>query len=163
MMDEEKWMLDEDLEKKLNFLLFIDSSPDLFICNYFDNIRNSIDVDAENALQWIQKMDKPDAAEQEAQVHHIRLCYFRFLKKIEDSRVEQLTSKSQTFAELTTKVDQFLASTEDEASIKNLYFEILFEIIEETNSRRAKILGNQSIYYENSYDPARVGILKCFY
>lgn len=161
-MEEPVSALAEDLELKFKDLCSMHDQPALYLSDYFYELRNRIDIDAEQLLLELETNDpsrKPQALEEEAdRVNGLRNNFIGVLKRIEDDLLEKLkvplssTTSGQVYADLGRRIDEFrrsLCNDEGMVELEEAYTLLEQEIFDQTSRLEAKLFWNQTICYLN--------------
>ena len=166
-MSEEVLRMKEDLRAKLYRLFSIFDQPALFLADYFYNLRNEIDIDAEELLKGKHER-KIEWNESLASVNPIRIKFIGFLKMLEDNCLDKVRCEKQTmrsneaYSSLKQKIDDFMSHQERSISEMEVEYEHLaLELIDETNSLIKKLLKGQTIAFLPSDKKNKQGTLIC--
>ena len=156
--------LQSDLKQKFDHLCLVHDQPTLFVSEYFFNIRNSIDYDAEKLLLDLKRRGVihmsftfEDAdAEDAATINKRRKEFIEYLKPIEEKTLKNLPEKPKSssqvkFASIKQRINQFESQrpsqNADIDEYENAYAQIAADIIDHTFQIEKSYLGNQTIFY----------------
>lgn len=151
-----------DLSDKFNKLCSIRCQHALFVSEYFFDLRNSIDYDAERALSNL----KIDPAQFDA-INRTRTEWIDLLDHIEKTLISQLSAESrpnldEDFPSIKHNIDQFQSPPGQDVDLdakKAEYAQIVLEIINEATELEKKLLGKQTIFYLSSSSESALGTL----
>ena len=151
-MKEQVLELQGDLVKKLDDLCSLHDQPGLFVSEYFFDLRNKIDYDAERTLIELQPQGDSKSKNQVIATNFKRNEFISFLKQMEEKVISELpviTKKAnEVYASLKARVLDFSASVCDDLNqCEDAYAELAFELMDERFKLEKRLLGNQSVFY----------------
>lgn len=129
----------DELRKKLNELMLSESSPRLFIVDYFDAIRNQIDIECENYLSKHGHTDEKrekSIRQQEEMIKEIDLFQKECL-----SNLESVESSPTAIENLRNKIERL--ETNDQNAISRAEYEIDIAL----DQRKKSLLMEQGIVF----------------
>ena len=147
--------LQEDLEKKLNDLFSLHDQPALFVSEYFFDLRNKIDYDAERTLIELQPRGDSKSRNLVVAINLKRNEFISFLKQLEEKVMSELTAITvkahEVYISLKDRVSKFTGSGAcDLNECEDIYAELAFDLMDERFKLERRLLGNQSIFYVSS-------------
>lgn len=153
--------LADDLELKFKDLCLIYECPELFLSEYFSELKNQIDINAEQKLQELgaNDLNQPESpqasAEEVVKLNSLRNAFIRIL----DERREELMNRlpvpaaitsNRVYTALGTKIERFRKSLKEDGNIdeKNeAYISLAREIFDKSSQLEAQLFHNQTIGY----------------
>lgn len=160
---DEKLKLTNDLKKKLDHLFFVNERPALHLSYKFDDIRNKIDIDAEQILQLMAKSKQPTAKSIETRTNEARTSFIKILKDMESRLQANLPPKSsaEEYLALEKRVEEFTSSGsfDDIYELEDRYLELALAILEQTNKLEKQIFAGETIVYLSSKSSRNIGPL----
>ena len=163
--------LAEDIDQKFKDLCSIHDHPTLYLCNYFDELRNRIDIDAETILYKLAVSRSKESEEESSSkaylVNEQRSNFIRILRNMEESLRELLpadrtTTDRQAYASLGQRIEEFRQSLDNGGKIReteDAYVSLADELFDQSSQLEARLFGNQTIVYQNGTE----GELGCLF
>ena len=170
-MDEPICALADDLDQKFKELCSIQNLPELYLSDYFSEMRHRIDIDAERKLAELDTRnsdltDSSDSGSWETQeepevdrarVNSLREYYIYILRKMEDEFLRGLSlptasDSSEIYDDIGKRIDEFRKSLNWDGDLegqKSVYLHLANEIFDKSSQLESKIFGDQTIGYVN--------------
>ena len=162
-MLDEKLKLANDLKKKLDHLFFVNEQPALHLSYRFDDIRNKIDIDAEQILQVMAETESQAVRALETRTNEVRANFIKILKEMESRLQANLapTTSAEEYKALEKKVEEFTSSEsfDDIYELEDRYLELALAILEQTNKLEKQIFAGETIVYLSSKSSRNIGPL----
>ena len=165
-MENDTFFLKNDLVKKLDDLCWISDHPAFFVSEYFYDVRNSIDYDAEVLLEELKVKNFIDQEEKKREINHSRLELIGFLKDLEEKTLIKLSNKIKCsngeYTDLKQRIDHFLSIVFNQADVNKFEYDYVMlacEIAHQRDSLEKRLIDNQTIIYVGSKSGETLGVL----
>ena len=149
MSEEYVSKLQEDLRKKLDRLSWMHNEPALFVAEHFAELRNQVDLDAEELLSEIQSVKRDTGkAPKVSDMNETRLEFIRILEELEKRTGHQTKPESpasEVYASFEQRIDAFKDFKKSLDDLDESYIQLAREIITETDRLEQRLLGEQTI------------------
>ena len=154
--------MQQDLEKKLKHLSLIHDQPALHVANEFYELRNTIDVDAEELFARFRQEMPDDAHNEVFKANKTRVEFIRILRELEQRCLTQLpetntVSSAEAYGNFRAKIESLKDCPTDR--LKEVYLKLALKLIEKTYELEKRLLGEQTLVYVFSGDKTRLGQL----
>ena len=161
-MSEQAITLKQDLEKKLDKLCFIQDQTTLHVTEEFYELRNKIDIDAEEVLQRLRASKHDEQSDEVVVVNKTREEFIGILRELEKRCLDQLSeanksNSAEQYAHFKEKIGSLKDLSEDR--IEQAHKELVLEIIEETDQLEKRLLGEETLFYVSSRHRNKLGCL----
>ena len=170
-MDEPICALADDLEQKFKELCSIHDLSELYLSDYFSEMRHRIDIDAERKLAELDarnsdpthssdsgSWETEEAPEVDrARVNSLRENYIYILRKMEDELLRELSlptasDSSDIYCDIGERIAEFRKSLNGDGNLeeqKSVYLHLAQEIFDKSSQLESKIFRDQTIGYVN--------------
>ena len=151
-MSEEKVRLNSDITAKINYLLFMIQKPALHIANFFYEIRNTIDYDAERLIYYYRETNQYTHF---VEISERRTAFIRILESLEKLIIANLDKTLNSFKDigfysLRKKAANFLAQSGEINDIEEVYVQLALDIYKATAKIEKRLIGEQTIVFIES-------------
>ena len=162
-MEESVSTLADDLEQKYQTLCSMHDLPDIYLSDYFSEVKHRIDIDVEKTLVELDARNfgsslhsKETAQLEIARMNALREKFMRILRKMKDELLRDLSpptdsNSSEIYSDIGKRIDEFRKSfNEDRGNLeeqKGVYLSLAQEILDKSSQLEALLFRNQTICY----------------